>query len=146
MKPVPVSEGAWPGAAHANIRAWRELRVLWGIVALAILALAPFGAELRRLIPFGCPFRALTGYPCPTCGATRSALLLSHFDFVGALSRFPLPTLAWVFLVGGGLLAGLSVLLRIDVPAPPQTLARWQAWLLVLALLANWAYSIATGV
>jgi len=142
----PVSELTWPGAARVQIRAWRELRLLWGAVAVALLAMAPFGAVVRRLIPFDCPFRTFTGYPCPSCGVTRSALALAKLDVVGALGRFPLPTLAWIFLIGGGLLAGLSVLLKIEIPRPPQTLERWQVWLLVLVVLANWAYSIATGV
>lgn len=138
----PVSPPA-PGAAE--IRAWRQIRVFWAAVALLLLLLAPFGGLFTRFL-FACPFKALTGLPCPTCGATRSALALAHFDLAGALLHYPLPSLAWLFLIGGGLLAGLSVFLGIPVPPPPQRMARWQRWLLIAALLANWAYSIATGV
>lgn len=134
---------AAPGAAE--IRAWRQLRIFWAGVALGLLLLAPFGGHFTRLL-FACPFKSLTGYPCPTCGVTRSALALSHFDFAGALLHYPLATLAWLFLIGGGLLAGLSVLLGIPLPPPPQRLRPWQRWTLMAAVLANWAYSIATGV
>jgi hypothetical protein len=145
----PLPEGAeelgYPGAAAIRRRAWRELRILWAAVALGILVLAPFGEKIRGLM-FGCPFRELTGLPCPTCGTTRAAMMLARFDFVGALLRFPLPTLAWTLLIGGGLLAGLSVLLKIEVPEPPRTLKNWQIWTIVGALAANWVYSLVTGV
>lgn len=147
MSPLPA-EGRqleYPGAAAIRRRAWRELRLLWGAVALGILALAPFGHTIRGFL-FACPFRELTGFPCPTCGSTRAAMMLARFDFLGALFRFPLPTLAWIVLIGGGLLAGLSALLKIEVPEPPRTLKSWQIWTIVGVLLANWAYSIATGV
>lgn len=138
-------ELGYPGAAAIRRRAWRETRILWGVVALGILALAPFGRYLAGLL-IGCPFRGLTGLPCPTCGITRAALALAEFDFAGALLSYPLMTLAWIGLIGGGLLALLSVLLKIDVPEPPRRLANWQIALIVAAILANWAYSIATGV
>lgn len=115
------------------------------MVALALLAIAPFGSYLTRYL-FSCPFRELTGLPCPSCGTTRAALALAKFDFAGALVRFPLPTLAWMVLIGGGLLAGLSVLLKIDMPEPPRTLRNWQIAVVVGGVLANWIYSIATGV
>lgn len=114
-------------------------------MALALLALAPFGGRLARLL-ISCPFKKITGLPCPTCGATRAALALARFDFAGALLHYPLMTLAWVALIGGGLLAGLSVLLRIELPEPPRSLKTWQIALAVAAIVANWAYSIATGV
>ncbi len=135
----------YPGTAAIRRRAWREVRILWGVVALGILALAPFGRYLAGIL-IGCPFRWLTGWPCPTCGATRAALALAEFDFAGALLRYPLMTLGWIGLIGGGLLALLSVLLEIEVPEPPRRLANWQIVLIVAAILANWAYSIATGV
>ena len=134
-----------PGTAAIRRRAWRELRLLWGAVALAILALAPFSSLFTRF-SVGCPFREFTGYPCPACGTTRAAIALSHFDFLRALQTFPLPTVGWITLIGGGLLAGLSALLKIEVPEPPRTLRTWQSILIVAAILANWIYSIATGV
>ena len=141
----PEAELDLPGAAAIRRRAWRETRILWGAAALGLLALAPFGSRLAAF-SIACPFRSLFGLPCPTCGATRSALALARFDFVHALVHYPLPTLGWIGLIGGGLLALASVLLRIEVPEPPRRLASWQIAAIVLALLANWAYSIATGV
>lgn len=136
--------GPYPGEAVRR-RAWKELRLLWGAVALGILAIAPFGSYLAGYL-FGCPFKEITGLPCPGCGTTRAALALAKFDFAGALVRFPLPTLAWTALIGGGLLAGLSALLKIDVPEPPRTLNIWQIAVVCMVILANWIYSIATGV
>lgn len=111
---------------------------------LLALLLAPFGPWLASLL-WACPLKELTGIPCPSCGTTRAALHLARLEVVEALVRYPLPTLAWLVFLLGGLASGLAALLGRPLPSvrrPP--VAFW--WILGLAVLANWGYSIATGV
>lgn len=116
----------------------------WGIAALATLALAPLGPWLAGLL-WSCPFKEWTGIPCPSCGLTRAALALARLEPWHALTHYPLQTVAWLVFLGGGLMAGTLALFNRPLPR----LGPWPLWtqiLLFLAVLANWAYSIATGV
>lgn len=122
----------------------RQLGLLWGGVALALVALSRLPARWLPVLP-PCPVKTLTGLPCPTCGATRTAWALAHLDLLGALAVSPLATLGWVALVGGGLVAGLAALLGFGVPEPPQQIAwPWRA-LAVLLVAANWVYLVWHG-
>jgi hypothetical protein len=123
----------------------RSVALLWGGVAAVLVALAPWATAFERAF-WPCIFKSLTGYPCPTCGLTRAAVTLARFDVLGALGRYPLPTLAWMFLIGGGLLAAGLTLAGRTPPRIPSKLPSWAKVSLVAALLMNWAYSIATGV
>lgn len=121
----------------------RGLGLLWGGVALALLALGPFGGRLVADLP-GCFFRSVTGFPCPTCGGTRAALALAGFDLPAAIHANPLVTLALLCLVGGGLAAGVFALGGRGVREP----ARFPVWVragFVLALAANWFFLIVDG-
>jgi hypothetical protein len=93
----------------------------------------------------GCPIKALIGLPCLTCGTTRAGLALSRLDLVGAISINPLAALAWLILVGGGLVAGLLALLDIPVREPEWRLSLPMRCLLVMAFLTNWAYLVGAG-
>lgn len=76
-------------------------------------------------------------------------MLLAEGHPLTALVRFPLPTVAWVALLAGGLLAGLAAL---SGHAPVWPWPRDRSWPrplvagLALALLASWIFNIATGV
>lgn len=122
----------------------RQLGLLWGAVAVLLLALAPLGERLAAAVP-ACPLKTWTGVPCLSCGTTRSALALAHFDVLGAFAVSPLATVGWMVLVGGGLLAGLAALRGHGVPELPRRLA-WP-WRLaaVAAVAANWIYLIWHG-
>lgn len=122
----------------------RQLGFFWGGVAAALVALSPLAPRLAGALP-ACHFKALFGIPCPTCGTTRAALALARFDLLTALTAYPLATLAWILLVGGGLVAGVAALLGRGVPHPPNRLPLWARLGIVAVLLANWAYLIATG-
>lgn len=117
---------------------------IWSAAALASIAAAPAAAHLAELVP-ACLWKSLTGLPCPLCGTTRAAVALARLEPLEALARYPLPTLVWIGFLGGGVAAGLSALFRRP-PALPRRLPRWFGIGLAGAVLANWIYSIATGV
>ncbi len=123
----------------------RQLALLWGAVAAVLLAASPW-ASLAGDALWDCTFKSWTGIPCPTCGTARAALALARFDVLGALGRYPLPTIAWIFLLVGGLGVGAMALLRRTPPPIPSQLPVWGRVAVVAAVLANWMYSIATGV
>jgi hypothetical protein len=120
-----------------------------GAVFLAIGAVAAVAVavlHLDRLPILVCVFRAVTGVPCLTCGATRALGELAAGDLSGALAMNPLATLAAFALVPWGL-GDLAVMTRgralsLEI-APPA--ARALRILVVVAVLANWAYLIAAG-
>ena len=121
----------------------RGLGLLWGGVALALVALAPLADRVAANLP-DCFFRSVTGVPCPTCGGTRAALALSRLDLAGAFHANPLVSLALLVLVGGGVVAGALALAGRGVREP----ARFPAWVragLVVVLAANWFFLIVDG-
>ncbi len=121
----------------------RQLALLWGVAAASALVLRPFWLAVAPLMP-ACPFRAITGIPCPTCGSTHAAVALMHGRLGAALAANPLATFAGIAFFAGGLAAPVWAALRwpvLDVPAP---LPRWLRAAIVAALLASWAYLIAT--
>lgn len=123
----------------------RQVAFLWGAVALVLLGASPW-ASLAGDALWDCTFKSWTGIPCPTCGTARAALALARLDVLGALGRYPLPTIAWIGLIGGGLYVGAMALLGRTPPAIPNRLPTWGRAAVVAAVLANWMYSIATGV
>jgi hypothetical protein len=123
----------------------RQLALLWGAVAAVLLGASPWASFAGEAL-WACAFKSWTGIPCPTCGTARAALALARFDVLGALSRYPLPTIAWIFLLGGGLYAGAMALSGRTPPTIPKSLPVWARAGLVAAVLTNWMYSIATGV
>lgn len=122
----------------------RQLGLLWGGVALALVAVSPLAAGLAEAAPH-CPLKSVSGLPCPTCGTTRAAVALARLDPLGALALNPLAALGWTVLVGGGLLAGAAALLGRPVREPSW---RWRPHTraaLAALLLANWIYLILAG-
>lgn len=128
--------------------AGRQLGLLWGGVAAALVALSPLAprlaAGLSAVLPV-CPLKLLAGIPCAACGSTRAALALARLDVVAAFAVSPLAALAWCLLVAGGLAAGGAALAGRELPEPPVWLAPRVRWALIAALLANWAYLIWSG-
>jgi len=122
----------------------RQLGLLWGAVAAALVALSPLAPRFAATLP-PCLFKLLTGLPCPSCGATRAALDLARFDPAAAFAVSPLAAGGWTLLIAGGLVAGVASLARFEVPEPPNDLPRPLRWIVIGALLANWAYLIRTG-
>jgi hypothetical protein len=117
--------------------------LLWGGVALALVALGPLGERLAPNLP-GCFFRSVTGLPCPTCGGTRAALALARLDLPAALHANPLVALALLFVVVGGVAAGAMALAGRGVREPSRVPV-WVRAGLVVALAANWFFLIVDG-
>lgn len=122
----------------------RKLAFLWLAAAAGLMVLSPLAPWIASGL-WGCPFKSLTGFACPFCGATRAAVALAKLDVAGALVHYPLPAVAWILFLAGGLAAPWQACRRRPLPR----LAPMPAWLkagLAAAVLLNWAYSIATGV
>jgi len=123
----------------------RQVALLWGAVAGALVALSPLASRVATAA-WPCVFKSLTGIACPTCGTTRAALALARLDVAGALTLYPLPAIAWIAFIGGGFGAATLALAGRTPPAIPRALPLPARFGLVALVLANWVYSIATGV
>jgi hypothetical protein len=126
------------------LTAERQLGLIWGAVALLLVLVTPLASGLASALP-PCPIRTLFDLPCPSCGTTRAALGLVHLDLGAALASSPLATLAWVMLVGGGLLAGLLAVFGKPLAEPEWLQSSSFRWLLVAAVLGNWLYLLGVG-
>lgn len=124
---------------RAAIPAGRQLGLLWGGVAAALVLLAPLAERIAAALP-ACPFRALTGVPCPGCGSGAAALALSRLDFAGAFAASPLAAVAWIALVAGGLAAGAVALRGGAIPEPPARLPAAARAAAVAIVLGNWLW------
>ena len=123
----------------------RQLALLWGGVAAALVALSPLATRLATGLP-ACPVRSWLDLPCLTCGTTRAALALARFDPAAALAWSPLATVAWILLIGGGLAVGGMAVVDRPLPAARVRPTRSLRLALALLLLANWAYLVLAGV
>lgn len=122
----------------------RQLGLLWGLVAVLLVVMAPVAPRLATALP-ACPFRAMSDLPCPSCGTTRAALALSRFDLLGSIAANPLAALAWISLMAGGLVAGMLALVGIPLREPDWRLSLRSRAALVAILLANWLYLLGAG-
>ncbi len=125
-------------------RSDRQLALLWSAVALSLIALSPLAPKIAAGL-WSCPFKDIFDIPCPSCGTGRAALALARLDPLEALARYPLPALAWIAFIAGGLAAGLRTWQGKPLPRI-RRLPVWVRIAVVVAVAANWAYSIATGV
>ncbi|MCG8458014.1 MAG: DUF2752 domain-containing protein [Holophagales bacterium] len=143
-------------AALAGTGGSRRLGPPWALAWLgtcvALVLAAPLAPAIAGLL--FCPWKELAGFACPLCCTTRAALALAELRPLFALATYPLPTLAWVAFFLGGLVYGTQAIAGRDPSSVErawrelrQRFGRRRLWaVLVVAVLANWAYSIATGV
>jgi len=136
---------AWGLSLRASAPDDRSLALVLALGALSGAVLLPFASLVAPFVP-GCLFHALTGIPCPGCGTTRAVLALAHADVGAALAWNPLATTAIVLGGAACVLAPMWIALRGPVPVVAPSLPRRARWLLALALAANWAWLVATGV
>ena len=123
----------------------RQLGLIWGGVALALLLAAPLlatpsGAALALSLP-PCLLRTLTGLPCVACGSTRALLALCRLDVGTAFAMNPLAAAGILVLVVVGPFAGAAALAGRWLEGP----ARWPLWARLLAaatLATNWAWVV----
>ncbi len=144
---VGSTDRSAPEVAHRRMvqKGRRQGALLWTGTALILLLAAPFGGLVVRGMP-SCPFKSWTGVPCPTCGTTRAAALLAELRPFDALARYPLPTVAWVFFIGGGLVSGAWLMSGRPLPGLPRRVPRGIQALLIAVILLNWWFSWLTGV
>ncbi len=116
-------------------------------VFAAIAALSFFAARFLPVlaVPFTCPLRGLAGIPCATCGMTHAFVHLAHGEVALALAASPLGALlaggAWLYAA----LDALRVAAAAPLPVPGPPALRAVAATGIAALLANWAYLLATA-
>lgn len=100
-----------------------------------------------RRLDIPCLFKSVTSVPCPGCGGMRSATLLFHGDIAGALRTNPLSVLTIIFI-------GVSAIwLLADIIRNRDTYweiyrRRWSRTatiIVILIILANWAWNIYKG-
>jgi len=119
----------------------RQIGLLWGLVALALVSLAPLAPQLAAAAP-ACPVKSISGFPCPTCGATRAAVALAALDPWTALALNPLVTCAWMGLVLGGIAALVVSLTGRPLPTLPRRLPLALRVAIVVVVAANWLYLV----
>jgi hypothetical protein len=73
-------------------------------------------------------------------------LALSRLDLWTAFTVNPLATVGWLTLVVGGLIAGVLALIGTPLHEPSWRLSAPLRIVIVLVLVANWAYLIQAGI
>jgi hypothetical protein len=119
--------------------------LVWLAVTLAAAAAGAGWLWLGLGLP-RCPLLTMTGFPCMTCGATRSAIALTHAHFSQAWHWNPLALAAMIGLVVFDLYAAIVLVARL----PRLRLTDWTraeknvVRIGVVALVAvNWMYLLA---
>ena len=120
--------------------------LIWGSIALLLIVAAAL-VPLDRL-GLRCPLRVVAGLPCPTCGGTRAFCAMSRLHFAEGFAWNPLAAAGWVCAALFVPYAAVVCVLgrrRLRVIDVTNGQRRAIALLVLLALLANWAYVIAHG-
>lgn len=152
---VEAGDGAFEGppgvrgeTPRVSLRA-RAGALPLGLILGSIGLAAGVAVRLFHLDRLGfsiCVFKAVTGCPCLTCGTTRALGRLAAADLAGALSMNPLAATVGLTLLPWAL-ADLVLLPRgqaLELTLSPRV-GRAARWVVLAALLANWAFLIATG-
>lgn len=114
-----------------------------GITVLALTALRTM--PIAKYMP-ACVFKGVTGIPCPTCGATRSALFLSHGDLPASFGMNPL--ISAVLLGAGFYFLYSTVAYFLKLPRVIVTLSAYEQRVarigVIVIVVANWMYLLLT--
>ena len=119
----------------------RQIGLLWGLVALALIAFSPLAPELAATTP-ACPVKSISGLPCPTCGSTRGSLALLDGRILDALAFNPLVMSSGIAFVIGGLLAPLWAWKISKIPDLDRSLPMAARIAIVALVVLNWAYLV----
>ncbi len=115
-------------------------------MALFFIIAAGFFNDFLDLLP-PCVFHKVTGMPCLTCGATRSIVALSQFDFV---SSFILNPLTPIFVIALAVFSSISLfgyIFKKSVVLEFSVAEKRVARIGIVALIAvNWIYLIAADI
>jgi Protein of unknown function (DUF2752) len=131
------------------VESGRQIAVLWGVVAMLCLAMAPLAslaAPIAEAKVFSCPVKVATGLPCPTCGGTRATLALARLSPREALAANPAVTLGWLAVVLGGLVAMPLAFTGRPLPTLPRRLPVSVRLAAVALVVANWVYLYKAGI
>jgi len=136
---IDLERGSRPYELPRSAIAAGALLISLGLVVAALAA---------RPGPVTCPFRFVTGFPCPTCGMVRTTRHVMHGELAAAWRTNPLdaftllvatPAAVLMFLVNRSW--GWAVRFHVD------RRERTALWLLAaVALAANWAYVLSSGI
>ncbi|MEJ2085884.1 MAG: DUF2752 domain-containing protein [Acidobacteriota bacterium] len=137
MNPLPVDD--------RRRATQRQLGLVWGSVALILVAFSPFATRILSVLP-ACPVKTFLGVPCPSCGAARSATALAELDLPLALATNPLLAIGWMVLVSGGVWAGTRAVFGSGVSEPSWRLSIGWRLAAIGVVTLNWVYLIWAGV
>jgi hypothetical protein len=126
---------------------WRRLSektpaaVPWLPVTCVLVLCALASAVIAWAIPVPrCFWRAILGWPCPLCGSTRCLAALGRLHWWEAFTFNPL-----VFLTSLAILVGtILALAGFDLRPAAARIRPVRVHLLILAVLLNWGYLIAS--
>lgn len=107
--------------------------VLWAV----LVAVAYAAGRFTSLDSSVCLFKRVSGYPCATCGGTRAAVRLLHFDVTQAFALNPLVT---TLLLGLPVYVLWRTTLGRSWAGPSSRAYRAMPWIIFMVVVANWAY------
>jgi hypothetical protein len=122
-----------------------SVHVVWGPMALLIIAGAGYFKDLLNLLP-SCIFHRITGIPCLTCGGTRSLVALSQFDIVSSFLLNPVFSIFAVGVIVFSLISLYGYLMRKSIVIRLSEGRKKALRVSIIGLLAaNWVYLIMAG-
>jgi hypothetical protein len=122
-----------------------SIHIIWGPMALLIIAAAGFFKDFLGLLP-QCIFHRLTDVPCLTCGATRSLVALSQFDIASSFLLNPMLLLLVVGVVAFSLVSLYSLISKKGIAVKLNQGQKRALRIGIIGLfITNWVYLVAAG-
>jgi hypothetical protein len=129
-----------------NNPAATNIHIIWGPIALLVIAAAGFFKDFLDLLP-PCIFHKVTGVPCLTCGATRSIVALSRLDFASSFLHNPLTMIFAIALVVFSSISLFGYIIKKSLVLKFSEREKRALRIGAVALIAlNWLFLIATDV
>ncbi len=124
--------------------------LIFGILVIPITAIIYTAISYlpAKLIPI-CRFHATTGLPCPTCGATRSAQLLSTGNIIQAWLMQPLLITTTILAIIYSLYSFIVVLGKLPRIRLVNITAKNRNYILItsaIIIIVNWIYLALAGI